>query len=87
MLLAHFLFTLFDFLVIVRFDSRVFPFFAFSSFHGRTFFGGFPSRHFRFFVFAPFDGFFGQSFGRFDQPWGGRPDRVRTRGGLGDPER
>jgi len=85
--IARFVFTLFHFLTIVRFDGRMFSFFAFSSFHGRAFFGSFLSGCFCFFVFALFNGFFGDPFTPFDHPRRGRSDRVRACGGLSYPER
>jgi hypothetical protein len=66
--LACFLFTLFHFLTVVRFDSRVFPFFAFSGFDGRAFFCGFPGARFSYFVRSPFGCFFRPLFGGFASP-------------------
>jgi len=66
--IACFLFALFHFLTVVRFHSRVFPFFAFLGFDGRTFFCGFPGGRFRYFVCSPFDCFFRSLFGRFASP-------------------
>ncbi len=62
---ARFPFGLFGFLTIVRFDSRVFAFFAFPGFDRSAFFGSFFGCGFRLFTFTHPDGFQRLAFGVF----------------------